>query len=136
MFNSNPYYYGGNSFNQQQRFQQPQQQTFSIIPVTSEQEATAFRVDMFGTPTFFFNSATNEVYLKRINTQTGMADFIKFAKLEQATSEENNKIGINTYLDKLNAIESKLDSLLPTNKNGAEKDVESNTINEYVAKLK
>lgn len=138
MFNSNPYFYG-NNFNQQ-RFQQQNQNTvqtqcFSIIPVTSEQEATAYRVDMFGMPTFFYNSATNEVYLKRINTQNGNADFIKFARIEKANNIYNEQIETNEYMNKLNSIEHKLNCLLPMNEKGAKEDDKPITTNANATKF-
>ncbi len=62
---------------QQQFVQQQtttQTQNFSTIPVANIEEANAFRVDLNGTPTFFYNANKNEIYLKRTNTQTGAAD--------------------------------------------------------------
>jgi hypothetical protein len=60
MMNYN-YGYGFNPMiNAQQRlnqlesqFVQQQTQSFSTIPVTSIEEANAYRVDLYGTPTFF-----------------------------------------------------------------------------------
>ena len=84
------------------QFVQQQTQTFNIIPVTSVEEANAYRVDLYGTPTFFYNAGSNEVYLKRTN-QTGLADFIVFKRVEvevEAEKEDNFKI-INEKLDNL-----------------------------------
>ena len=84
------------------QFVQQQTQTFNIIPVTSVEEANAYRVDLYGTPTFFYNAGSNEVYLKRTN-QTGLADFIVFKRVEvevEVEKEDNFKI-INEKLDNL-----------------------------------
>lgn len=84
------------------QFVQQQTQTFNIIPVTSVEEANAYRVDLYGTPTFFYNAGSNEVYLKRTN-QTGLADFIVFKRVEvevETEKEDNFKI-INEKLDNL-----------------------------------
>lgn len=109
MMNYN-YGYGFNPMiNAQQRlnqlesqFVQQQTQSFSTIPVTSIEEANAYRVDLYGTPTFFYNAGSNEVYLKRTN-QTGLADFIVFKRTEnevEVEKEDNFKI-INEKLDNL-----------------------------------
>ena len=84
------------------QFVQQQTQSFNIIPVTSVEEANAYRVDLYGTPTFFYNAGSNEVYLKRTN-QTGLADFIVFKRIEvevEVEKEDNFKI-INEKLDNL-----------------------------------
>lgn len=105
------------------------------IPVTNMEEANAFRVDLNGTPTFFYNAGKNEVYLKRTNTQTGLADFIVFGKVEQPTTEPKQNLSINTYEkdfkalnDKIDSFNSKIDglySLLATeNKTTVEESVE------------
>ena len=76
------------------QFVQQQTQSFNIIPVTSVEEANAYRVDLYGTPTFFYNAGSNEVYLKRTN-QTGLADFIVFKRVEvevEVEKEDNFKI--------------------------------------------
>ena len=59
---------------------QPQQQSNNFlmaIPVTNIDEANAFRVDPQGTPTLFYNAGKNEVYLKRTNMQTGLAEIVR-----------------------------------------------------------
>lgn len=81
------------------------------IPVTNMEEANAFRVDLNGTPTFFYNAGKNEVYLKRTNTQTGLADFIIFAKTEQPKTDLKQNLGINTYEKNFKALNDKIDGL-------------------------
>ena len=110
MMNYN-YGYGFNPMiNAQQRlnqlesqFVQQQTQSFSTIPVTSIEEANAYRVDLYGTPTFFYNAGSNEVYLKRTN-QNGLADFVVFKRAEtevEVSKEEDNFKIINEKLDNL-----------------------------------
>ena len=77
-----------------------QPQGLVTLPVTSIDEANAYRVDINGTPTFFYNQGKGEVYLKRTNTQTGMADFIVFKREEITTQPDNFKV-INDKLDAL-----------------------------------
>ena len=81
------------------------------IPVTNMEEANAFRVDLNGTPTFFYNAGKNEVYLKRTNTQTGLADFIVFGKVDKPTVEEKQVQSINTYEKDFKALNEKIDGL-------------------------
>ena len=81
------------------------------IPVTNIEEANAFRVDLNGTPTFFYNAGKGEVYLKRTNTQTGLADFIVFAKVQQPAIDEKQIMVGNTYKDDLKQLSEKIDGL-------------------------
>ena len=94
--------YGFNPMmNAQQRVNfMEQPQGLVTLPVTSIDEANAYRVDINGTPTFFYNQGKGEVYLKRTNTQTGMADFIVFKREETTTQPDNFNI-INDKLDVL-----------------------------------
>lgn len=94
----------------------------NVIPVTNIDEANAFRVDPTGIPTFFYNAGKNEIYMKRTNTQTGLADFLIFSKLEKPRTDVNNQKGINTYKEDFKALNDKIDglySLLATAKNEA-----------------
>lgn len=87
--------------NAQQRLSQMEQpQGLTTLPVTSIEEANASRVDINGTPTFFYNANKGEVYLKRTNIQTGMADFIVFKKEEAVTQPDKFQV-INDKLDLL-----------------------------------
>lgn len=79
------------------------------IPVTNIEEANAFRVDLNGTPTFFYNAGKNEVYLKRTNTQTGLADFIVFGRVEQPKTEPKQNLSANTYEKDFKALNDKID---------------------------
>lgn len=91
--------------------QQPQKQTLTTIPVTSKEEATAFMVDVNGTPTIFYNAGANEIYLKRTNLQTGGADFFIFSKVEMPTTDVKPKKDINTYKEDFKALNDKIDGL-------------------------
>lgn len=99
---------------------QPQQNGnfLMAIPVTNIDEANAFRVDPQGTPTLFYNAGKNEVYLKRTNMQTGLADFIIFGKVDKPTAEEKQVQSINphekdfkTLNDKIDGFANKIDGL-------------------------
>lgn len=92
---------------------QPQQNGnfLMAIPVTNIDEANAFRVDPQGTPTLFYNAGKNEVYLKRTNTQTGLADFIIFGKVDKPTVEEKQVQSINPHKKEFEALNDKIDGL-------------------------
>lgn len=110
--------------------QTPLAQTLNTIPVTNIEEANAFRVDLNGTPTFFYNAGKNEIYLKRTNTQTGLADFQIFGKREQQQSVVKENLDVSTYSKDLKALSEKIDglySLLSVNQQPQPKEVE----NEY-----
>ena len=68
------------------------QQSFSCRPVTSREEAVAVQADFFSMGTLMPDLAHGVVYLKRINQQTGAADFFEFAyrqpEAEQKRQEE------------------------------------------------
>ena len=92
---------------------QPQQSNnfLMAIPVTNVDEANAFRVDPQGTPTLFYNAGKNEVYLKRTNMQTGLADFIIFGKVDKPTVEEKQVQSINPHKKEFEALNDKIDGL-------------------------
>lgn len=92
---------------------QPQQSNnfLMAIPVTNIDEANAFRVDPQGTPTLFYNAGKNEVYLKRTNTQTGLADFLIFGKVDKPTVEEKQVQSINPHKKEFEALNDKIDGL-------------------------
>lgn len=103
-------------------------QTLNTIPVTNIDEANAFRVDLNGTPTFFYNAGKNEIYMKRTNTQTGLADFQIFGRVEQPKSEVKENLGANTYAKDFKALNDKIDglySLLSANQTPQSKEVET-----------
>lgn len=94
---------------EQQYPQLSQPQSLTILPVTNIDEANAYRVDLNGTPTFFFNAGKNEIYLKRTNTQTGLADFQIFGRVEQQQNEI--KEVQNSYEKDFKALNEKIDGL-------------------------
>lgn len=93
--------------------QAPQQQVISqalqTIPVSTIEEAKAYIVDAFGTPTLFYNAGKNEIYLKKTNKQTAEAEFFVFAKEEKPLSEVKEEKSINTYEKDFKALNDKID---------------------------
>ena len=98
---------------QQNLFAQQQQnsQNLVTIPVTSIEEAKAFRDDLSGTPTFFYNTGKNEIYIKRTNTQTGEADFRIFQPIVEAPKNIEEKNFSKIYEKELKTLNEKIDGL-------------------------
>lgn len=95
----------------EQNYQQYNAQFFRTIPVSDIAEANATTVDTNGQPTFFYNKGKGEIYLKQFDINTGGAIFKSF-KLVVATLNESEAINDkDVYVERFNAIESKLDTL-------------------------
>ncbi len=77
------------------------QQSFLTLPVSNIQEATSYRVSLDGTPTYFHNMSTGEIYLKRTNRQTGTCEFEVFTKV---MPEKVNSITLETLNQKIDGI--------------------------------
>jgi len=90
---------------EQQYPQYAQQPVLNAVPVTDIAEANAYRVDLSGTPTIFYNRGKNEIYLKKINSQSGGADFLKFTLAECPMPEKVQKE------ENLQTLSSKIDGL-------------------------
>ena len=104
----------------------PQQQSqinFKAIPVTNREEANATPVDINGTPTFFYNQAKSEVYIKRVNLNTGLAEFLIFGRLEEPLSEVNVPVNSFSYEKDFQALNEKLDTLHSILTQNAKKEI-------------
>lgn len=87
---------------------------YRIIPIANEFEMNNVTVDFNGTPTYFHNQNTNEIYTKQFDIKTGLTTTQKFIHSDNAgqdLKEENPSIDINTYDEKINAINERLDGL-------------------------
>lgn len=106
------YNYGFNPLlNAQQRMNfMEQPQGFITLPVSNIQEANSFRVSMDGTPTYFHNMGTGEIYVKRNNRQTGLCDFETYTKL---VPTQVDGITLETLNQKIDGI---YDLLMPVKK--------------------
>lgn len=93
---------------QQVQMQQPH---FRVLPVTNMDEANATQVAIDGTPTFFYNASKNEIYLKRISMNSGLAEFQKFVLTQSPTSNEKQCKCTNASEQQFKAINDKLDGL-------------------------
>ena len=102
--------------------QQPQQYGYypqqirqlKMIPVTNRAEANSTPIDYSGTPTFFYNQSTGEIYKKQFDISTGLATFQEFIKSEPSEHTETNEttyLDMETYREDYNALMGKLDGL-------------------------
>ena len=86
--------------------QQPQ--IYRVIPISNIEEANKMSVDFNGTPTYFHNQATNEIYIKQFDVKTGLSNLQVFSR---ASSNGKSKNDINPFEESLNTINKKLDTL-------------------------
>lgn len=92
---------------EQQAYQPPQFQ-FKMMPVSNIEEANATPVDtLTGMPSFFYNRASNEIYMKQFNSNSGGAIFNTY-KL-QTISDPVKKA--DPYEAQFKAINEKIDGL-------------------------
>ena len=95
-----------------------QQMFYKTLPVMSESEINNITVDFNGSPTYFHNQATNEIYIKQFDIRTGITNMQKYVKAEALNeikqSEEVNKKdfeALNSRLDNLEDILTELKDL-------------------------
>lgn len=116
MQNYNGFNYG-NFNNPYQQFNHPQTsinqgvQSFKMIPVSSKNEVNSFITDFNGTPVYFHNQATNEIYIKQFDIKTGLAKIQEFKHAESDLSHVENENNINSYQENFNAINERLDAI-------------------------
>ena len=103
--NFNPY--------QPQQFQHPQQtaQGYKVIPVSNRNEVNSFITDFNGTPVYFHNQATNEIYVKQFDIKTGLAKIQEFRHAESDLSHVESESNINPYENDFKSINERLDGL-------------------------
>ena len=102
--------------------QQPQVQ-FKTIPVTNRNEADAFIPDVNGSPLFFFNRGSNEIYLKQLDLQTGLAIFKEYVEKQPAVNPTST-ITVETLNEKIDALKDIINQLTPTKKEKVTKNAE------------
>lgn len=93
----------------QQPLQQPLQTQgnyYKAIPVTNKSEANSVIPSPTGEPILFINKASNEVYLKQIDTNTGIGIFQEYI-LKPIEEEKPKKTDDKEY----KALSAKLDEI-------------------------
>lgn len=109
-----PYgFYGASQpFSQQSNVMTPlappaAQQSFSCRPVTSREEAVAVQTDFFSMGTIMPDLAHGVIYLKRINQQTGAADFFEFAYRQPEAEQKPDYITRQEFEEFVKSIQPK-----------------------------
>ena len=115
---------------QQAQFTRPM--FYKALPIANEAEMNNYTVDFNGTPTYFHNQMTNEIYVKQFDMRTGLTSLQKYVKFEQNNNPlEEKKEEISTDLfkadfealnDRLNSLEKMIEKL---NKNDDIKGVKN-----------
>lgn len=96
------------AYSQSPAYQQPQSYQLKMIPVSNIEEANATPVDTLnGFPSFFYNKAQNEIYMKQFNNVSGGAIFQTY-KLQMI---ENPPKQVDPYEAQFRAINEKIDGL-------------------------
>lgn len=89
----------------------PQPAGFKTIPVANIDEANATQADMSGNPMFFYNKGQNEIYVKQLNLQSGLANFQTYKLAQAPSANENTSIGVNISEKQYKVLTDKLDAL-------------------------
>lgn len=106
--------------NQQTYNAQPQQPPQAllgrVIPVSAKEEATATPVDVVsGQPTFFYNKAKNEFYLKQCDVPTGTPIFKTFIQAPEPAGDDLSPVksveSVNIYEKEFKHLNEGIDSL-------------------------
>ena len=87
---------------------------YKVLPISSELELNNITVDFNGTPTYFHNQNANEIYVKQFDIKTGLTLTQKFIKSDNAGHEitgVKSDFDINTYEEKLNALNDRINGL-------------------------
>lgn len=83
------------------------QQSFSCRPVTSREEAVAVQADFFSMGTLMPDLAHGVVYLKRINQQTGAADFFEFAYRQTEAEQKPDYVTRQEFEEFVKSVQTK-----------------------------
>ena len=101
-----------NFTNYGQQYQRPM--GYKVMPVANEFEMNNVTVDFNGTPTYFHNQNSNEIYVRQFDMKTGMTTTQKYIKsdgLNGGLTEVKAESNINLYEEKFNALNERLDGL-------------------------
>jgi hypothetical protein len=94
----NPY------FNNFQPPYQAQHQIYKMLPISSIEEANNIPVDFNGTPTYFHNQTTNEIYIKQFDVKTGLASIQQFKRIDSLPQKPETSSELKTIQDRLDGL--------------------------------
>ena len=81
-----------NNFNYNSQYGVPYQQQmqfYRIIPIASKADTSKVLADFNGTPVYFHNQNTNEIYIKQFDVKTGMTTLQEFKRTDGEVEETN-----------------------------------------------
>ena len=109
------------NFGNYNQYQQNRQMFYKAIPIANESDMNNITVDFNGTPTYFHNQMTNEIYVRQFDIRTGLTTTQKFVRFEpsnkpiEESKQENSKDVFKEELDaiygKINGLEEKLNDI-------------------------
>lgn len=94
---------------------------YKALPIANDAEMNNVTVDFNGTPTYFHNQMTNEIYVKQFDMRTGLINTQKFVKFEAVQKPDEEKKE-DLYKEELNAIYGKINGLEETIKSITKSD--------------
>lgn len=111
--------------------QQPQQYGnfrpifYKALPIANDAEMNNYTVDFNGTPTYFHNQMTNEIYVKQFDMRTGLTSLQKYIKFEQDSKpveEKKEEADRDLYKENFEALNGRLSGLEKMIENLQKKD--------------
>ena len=100
--------YGFGNYNQ---YQQNRQMFYKAIPIANESDMNNITVDFNGTPTYFHNQMTNEIYVRQFDIRTGLTTTQKFVRFEPSNKPIEGSENNRDYKEELEAIYGKINGL-------------------------
>ena len=94
--------------------QQMRSTGYRVIPVANEYEMNSITVDFNGTPTYFHNQNTNEIYAKQFDIKTGLTTIQKFTRADNAqgpNSKDSTQPVTDLYSEQITKLNERLDTL-------------------------
>lgn len=88
---------------------------FVCCPVTSKEEAVAYRVEAFGPAVVMPDLGHGMIYFKRFNNNTALADFAEFQLVPEAQKQQTQPLDLpaifGSFQNRFDAMESKMDAI-------------------------
>lgn len=94
-------------------YQQPSQ-FYKVIPISNKTDTSKFVAEFNGTPIYFHNQTTNEIYIKQFDVKTGVTTLQEFRRAELPLDGGNTQKDINPYENDFRLINDKIDGLRET----------------------
>lgn len=101
------------NFMPQVPYQQFRPVGYKIIPIANDLEMGSITVEYNGTPTYFHNQSTDDIYVKYFDIKTGLTPTIKYVRSDKVNQgEQNNTAAEVNYDEQFKAVNERLDSVV------------------------